>query len=200
MSAPPRPDIAALLGSRICHDLISPLGAIGNGLELLGMQGGRKGPELALIADSVADANARIRFFRIAFGAASEGQTTARGDLGDVLGTCFRSSRITLTHDLPQRIARRDAKLVLLLVLCLETALPRGGEISLAGRGEGWHLRATGSPLTPHPDLWAMLSDPARMPDITAGEIQFALLPGAARQAGRTPRIDMREDAIDLVF
>jgi len=60
-----------LIGSRICHDLISPLGAIGNGVELLTMSGTSTAPEISLIAESVENANARIRFFRIAFGAAS---------------------------------------------------------------------------------------------------------------------------------
>ncbi len=58
---PQSPDLAALIGSRICHDLISPIGAIGNGLELLSMAGAG-GPEVALISDSVSNANARIRF------------------------------------------------------------------------------------------------------------------------------------------
>ncbi|HMS96693.1 MAG TPA: histidine phosphotransferase, partial [Tabrizicola sp.] len=62
-----QPDLAALIASRICHDLISPLGAIGNGVELLAME--RAGPELDLLSESVAHANARIRLFRISFGA-----------------------------------------------------------------------------------------------------------------------------------
>ncbi len=41
-------DLIALVGSRICHDLVSPLGAIGNGVELLAMAGAMPGPELAL--------------------------------------------------------------------------------------------------------------------------------------------------------
>ena len=57
-----------LIGSRICHDLISPLGAIGNGVELLTMSGMTEVPEMTLISESVENANARIRFFRIAFG------------------------------------------------------------------------------------------------------------------------------------
>ena len=52
-------DLAALLGSRICHDLISPIGAIGNGLELLMMDPGTHGPEMSLISESVGHANAR---------------------------------------------------------------------------------------------------------------------------------------------
>jgi histidine phosphotransferase ChpT len=73
MSLSPR-DLTSLIGSRICHDLISPLGAIGNGVELLAMSGTAPGPEMDLISQSVENANARIRFFRVAFGAARGGQ------------------------------------------------------------------------------------------------------------------------------
>ena len=65
-------NLAALIGSRICHDLISPIGAINNGLELLDMNGGVQGAEMELISGSVGNAGARIRFFRIAFGSFSE--------------------------------------------------------------------------------------------------------------------------------
>jgi len=66
--------IASLVGSRICHDLISPVGAINNGIELLSMGGPLDSPEMALISDSVTNASARIKFFRVAFGVASPEQ------------------------------------------------------------------------------------------------------------------------------
>lgn len=67
-------DIASLVGSRICHDLISPIGAISNGVELIGMTQGTDGAEMSLINDSVQNANARIRFFRVAYGSATPEQ------------------------------------------------------------------------------------------------------------------------------
>lgn len=82
-------NLAALIGSRICHDLISPIGAINNGLELLGMTAPTEGPEFELISQSVGNASARIRFFRIAYGAASV-QLVGRAEivsiLADVMG------------------------------------------------------------------------------------------------------------------
>ena len=61
---------ATLIGSRICHDLISPIGAINNGIELIEMGSTASTPEMTLISESVVNASARIRYFRIAFGAA----------------------------------------------------------------------------------------------------------------------------------
>jgi len=85
-----RPDLNALVGSRICHDLISPIGAIGNGVELLQMESAAQGPELALISESVTNANARIRFFRIAFGAAGRDQRIGRSEVAGILADLYR--------------------------------------------------------------------------------------------------------------
>ena len=54
--------LAELISSRLCHDLVNPLGAIGNGVELIDMTGSVRGPEMALIRDAVRDAQARLRY------------------------------------------------------------------------------------------------------------------------------------------
>ena len=66
--------IAGLVGSRICHDLVSPVGAISNGLELIALAGQPGPEEMALISQSCSSATARINLFRMAFGAASADQ------------------------------------------------------------------------------------------------------------------------------
>jgi histidine phosphotransferase ChpT len=75
------PDLVALVGSRIAHDLANPLGAIANGVELLALTGQGNSAELQLITESVANATARIKAFRIAFGAAPPGQTVKAADI-----------------------------------------------------------------------------------------------------------------------
>ena len=96
---PESPDFSALIGSRICHDLVNPIGAIGNGVELMQMDGAVRGPELTLIAESVANANARIRFFRIAFGA-SGGQRVSKSEVLAVLSDLTHG--YALTGPVPQ--------------------------------------------------------------------------------------------------
>ena len=64
------PDLAALVSARLCHDLISPMGAIGNGLELMQLSGTPGAAELELVNESLANALAKVRFYRIAFGPA----------------------------------------------------------------------------------------------------------------------------------
>ena len=122
------PNLSALLASRICHDLISPIGAIGNGLELLVMSGaGGSGPELTLINDSVLQANARIRFYRIAFGVSAPGQQIGRAEILSILSDMIAGSRLQVEWHIPPELPRVDAKLAFLILLCLETALPYGG-------------------------------------------------------------------------
>ena len=84
LSAYPNRDLSSLVGSRICHDLISPIGAIGNGVELLQMAPRDSAAELDLITDSVDNAAARIRFFRVAFGAAGD-QMMGRAEVISIL-------------------------------------------------------------------------------------------------------------------
>ena len=86
-------NLSALIGSRICHDLISPIGAINNGLELLDMSGRTSGPELDLIQESVGNASARIRFFRIAFGAAGD-QMMGRAEVVSILKDLMDRTRL----------------------------------------------------------------------------------------------------------
>jgi histidine phosphotransferase ChpT len=176
-----RQTLAALIGSRICHDLISPLGAISNGLELLAMSGTMQGPEMDLIAESVAAANAKIRFFRIAFGHAAHGATLARAEIASVLDGYFHGSRTTLTW-LPQHeIQRREVKLAFLAIQCLEAALPRGGEIEVALSQGQWRLTATAEKLRLDPEAWAWLEGSDSPADLAPAQAQFAALADLAR-------------------
>jgi hypothetical protein len=130
---PTRQTSPALIASRICHDLISPIGAIGNGVELLTMESGSAvRPELALISASVANANARIRLFRIAFGAATGDQRIARNEVLSILTDLGHAGRITYAWTSHGDLSRREVRLVFLLVLCLETVLPYGGRVEVA--------------------------------------------------------------------
>ena len=70
-------DLATALGSRICHDLASPLGALMAGLDLLEMSG-RPSPELALMRESVEGARATLDLLRLAFGPAGAGEAIGK--------------------------------------------------------------------------------------------------------------------------
>ena len=87
--------LAALIASRICHDLISPIGAIGNGVELMIMDAsGASSQEMALIIESAGHANARIRYFRIAFGLCAPDQRIGRGEVAGILQDLAAGGRL----------------------------------------------------------------------------------------------------------
>ena len=102
------PDLVALVGSRMAHDLNNPLGAIANGVELLGLTGQADGPELALITESVENARRRIKTFRIAFGAAAPGQTVAAGEIAELTVPGADGRRLEIDWPVTADLARAD--------------------------------------------------------------------------------------------
>lgn len=171
------PDLAALLGSRICHDLISPLGAIGNGVELLMMSGAAASPEVALIAESVASANARIRYFRVAFGSASPDQRMGRPEILSILAETTKGGRLTINWTPVGDVRRCEVKLAFLLLQCCESAMPYGGRIQVAAQDGGWRLTATALKFRMEPDFWDALANPGSGAEITPAKVHFALAP-----------------------
>src|SRR5690242_1458021 len=112
-------DLAALLCSRVCHDLISPTGAIVNGLEVLEEGSDEETKEFALdlIKKSAKTASARLQFCRIAFGAG--GSAGAQIDLGDAekMARGFIDDKIKLTWNLPRALMPKDRVKLLLNML-----------------------------------------------------------------------------------
>lgn len=126
--------LAALIGSRLCHDLVSPLGAIGNGLELLQMMQAPSA-EMDLVGEAVKVAQARIRLFRLAFGVATPDQQVNPTELERALHALTANGRITLQSQVADPLPRLAARRLALAALCAETSLAWGGI---------WRLRAMG--------------------------------------------------------
>ncbi len=179
-------DLSALLGSRICHDLISPLGAIGNGVELLTMSGSGGAPEIALIAESVENANARIRLYRIAFGIASQSQGLGASEVRNILADVYRNSRLVVSWQIDGDCLRTEVKLAFLLLLCFETAMPWGGRVVVQREDGNWRLQGSAERLSVSDDLWRLLSEPQAPVDISSAQVHFALAPEAAARLKRT--------------
>jgi histidine phosphotransferase ChpT len=191
-------DLAALLGSRICHDLISPIGAIGNGVELLMMEGGPVSPELTLIAESVAAANARIRFFRVAFGLSTGEQKIGRAELAKILADTTLGSRVSIDWQPGVGIPRNEAKLAFLGILCCESALAFGGRITVTMANGKWQVHASAKRLRIVPDLWDSLATPK--PELAAAQVHFALFSREISQQKRRLITEIAETDIHLGF
>lgn len=133
-------DLAALLCSRVCHDVISPVGAIVNGLEVLEDDSDTSMREFALdlIQKSARQASARLQFARLAFGAAgSAGASIDLGDAEQVARGMFLDDKITFSWSSPRLLFPKNrVKLLLNLIMIAITAIPRGGSIAVTVTGD----------------------------------------------------------------
>lgn len=196
-----RHDLVALLGSRICHDLISPIGAIGNGVELLMMEGaGRTSPEMLLISESVNSANARIRFFRIAFGQGSVDQRIGRTEMVAILGDMSQGGRLKIDWQIETDLSRNEAKLAFLALLCLETAMAFGGRVAIRLDNGGLQLTGKAERLRLDSELWDILAHPgATMTrEITPSLVHFAILTEEAARRKRHLSVELQENRIRI--
>ena len=134
-------DLAALLCSRVCHDVISPVGAIINGLEVLEDEKDPAMREVALdlIKKSAASASARLQFCRLAYGAAgSAGASIDTGDAETVTRGLISGDRTKLVwNGVRQHSPKNKVKLVLNLCLIALATIPRGGVVTVDLTGEG---------------------------------------------------------------
>jgi len=155
-SSGPAPDaleLAALLCSRVCHDLISPVGAIVNGLEVLDDNPKPEDREFALdlIRKSAKTASARLQFCRLAFGAA--GSAGAQIDVGDAENMArghLEDAKTKIIWKLPRvLLAKNRVKLLLNMLVIAQQTIPRGGVLSVdpVGEGEALSFRVTASGL-----------------------------------------------------
>ncbi|HKD49129.1 MAG TPA: histidine phosphotransferase family protein [Rhizomicrobium sp.] len=133
-------EFSALMVSRVCHDLVGPLGAVVNGLEVLEDErdAAMREDAIRLVATSANQALARIQFMRIAFGAAgSAGAELDLGEVGRLIQGLLEGGKVKLEWNVPQSYWAKDwAKLLMNATLLGADCLPRGGAVRVeAGAG-----------------------------------------------------------------
>jgi histidine phosphotransferase ChpT len=202
-------DLASLLCSRLCHDLMSPVGALNNGIELLADE---QDPEmrercLELLADSARASAAKLKFFRLAFGAA--------GGFGEMVDT--RDARLALEGVFgPERriqlgwllgnekLPKTAVKLLLNLSLIAGDALLRGGRLDIGAEGRGELLelviRAEGPRVLLEPSLRETLGGGLRPGTQVEPRAAGAWLSHAlASDAGGTIRLSDPSDTLLVI-
>ncbi len=141
-------DLAALLCSRVCHDLISPVGAIVNGLEVLEEDKDEETKTFALelIKKSAQQASAKLQFCLLAFGAAgSAGAQIETGDAERVARGLIEDGKTTIAWNLPRELAPKNrVKLLLNMIVVGAGAIPRGGTLTVDALDNGYRVVATG--------------------------------------------------------
>ena len=141
-------DLAALLCSRVCHDLISPVGAIVNGLEVLEEDKDEETKTFALdlIKKSAHQASAKLQFCRLAFGAAgSAGAQIELGDAEKAARGLMEDGKTTIVWNLPRELVPKNrAKLLLNMLMVGGGAVPRGGTLTVDPLDGGFRVIAAG--------------------------------------------------------
>jgi histidine phosphotransferase ChpT len=145
-------EFSALMVSRVCHDLVGPLGAVVNGLEVLEDEhdAAMRDDAIKLVTSSANQALARIQFMRIAFGAA--GSAGAQIDLGDaetISRGFLEDEKTKLAWNLPRALLQKNrVKLLLNMLAIAGQAIPRGGSLTVdpigAGETMGFKVTAAG--------------------------------------------------------
>lgn len=198
-------DLAALVASRVCHDIISPVGAITNGLEVLDDENGEdmKAFAMDLIRKSARTASAKLQFARLAFGAA--GSAGAEIDLGDaqsVAAGFLANERADLDWQVPRLLmAKNRVKLLLNLILLANQCVPRGGLITVTMDGDAqapvFRLKVTGS-TTKAPSAVLDLASGAEPERIDAHNVQpiYTLL--LARDSGMDLEVVKQDDGVNI--
>lgn len=141
--------LTELLCSKLCHDLVGPIGAIGNGMELLEEEDlGMSKEALDLTAHSTRRASAILQFYRIAYGL---GQTERRQDpafLSELAAGILKDTRVALAwpdEARAQTWPEGSGKLILNMIALALEALPTGGsvQVGIAEDGAGTEISAT---------------------------------------------------------
>ena len=189
-------DLSALVSARLCHDLISPMGAIGNGLELLQLAGGAGGPELALVNDSLATALAKLRFYRVAFGPADAQARQSLEEAAQITDAMFHG-RFTVSWEAGRRDLGRAAGAARLSSpsSASRRACPWAGVVRVGLPDGGAHASPStaGAPQPPR-DLWAHVTEGTDLAELRPDAVQFALLRQALVASGHRARGALRRE------
>ena len=146
-------DFAAMLVSRVCHDLVSPVGAVVNGLEVLEDErdATMRADALKLVVSSAEQAAARLQFARIAFGAAgSAGAELDLTEVGRIVKGLVQGGKVSVDWQAAQVNWPKDwAKLLMNAALLGADSLPRGGQVRVETSSDpaapSFTVRATGT-------------------------------------------------------
>jgi histidine phosphotransferase ChpT len=181
-------DLAALLSSRVCHDVISPVGAITNGLELLEMDDDEAMREEAmkLVRKSAKQASAKLQFCRIAFGAAgSAGAHLDLGDAGDKAKAFMEDEKAKLDWQAPrENRPKQQVKLLLNMLLIATAGIPKGGTVTVSAAGDDFLVRASGPDARVPEKIAAVLNGTLEMAELDARLVQPYYARRLAESAG----------------
>jgi histidine phosphotransferase ChpT len=158
-----------LLASRLCHDLVSPVGAVNNGVELL-TEMGPDAEAMKLVGQSAQTAAKRLRFQRAAYGASGAELTPA--ELRDIANGLLEERHVSFQWEGETPFGTGGRKLLLNMIAMGAEALPRGGCLQATSNGAGIAVVADGAGAFWADGITAAIGQAAIVEDLTARTIQ----------------------------
>lgn len=194
-----------IICSRLCHDLVGPVGAVNNGMELMREFGADDAESMELVAGSAAQLSARLQFFRVAYGLAS-GAARSVADVRDLAAPWFQTEGVELGWPRGEHDGRGldlvGIKVILNTLLMAKECLIREGSVSVAmdARDGGMSLRVTaeGPGARLKDDLAEGLSPDLAVEDLTPRNVQGYFTRALASQVGQD--IDVVNQSGQVVF
>jgi len=197
-------EFAALLVSRVCHDLVGPLGAVVNGMEVLEDERdpAMRADAIKLVTMSADQALARIQFMRIAFGAAgSAGAELDLGEIGRLMAGLLEGGKVQLTWNVPRLYWGKDwAKLLMNATLLAADCLPRGGMVTVdvgADAPPSFRIRAEGLNARITEDVDRAIKGEA--PHVDARHVQPFLAYKLSRSVNAQLTLHAADGAVEIV-
>jgi histidine phosphotransferase ChpT len=193
-------DLAALLCSRVCHDIVSPVGAIANGLEMMDEDDDEEMRRLALelVRRSARQASAKLQFCRMAFGAAGgAGSMLDLGEAGDIARLFVSDEKVKLDWLAPRGTRdRNEVKLLLNLLLLGIAAVPRGGIVTIAAADDLLSATAEGDGARLADKTKAVLDRTVPAAEFDARVVQVYYALRLAEQAGFAIAAEVKPRAV----
>jgi histidine phosphotransferase ChpT len=194
-------DLSALLCSRVCHDIISPVGAIANGLELMDdpdVDADMKSTALDMVRSSAKTATAKLKFCRIAFGASgSAGAHIDLGEAGEIAKAFVGDEKIKLDWQAPrENRPKAEVKLILNMLMLAMAGIPRGGVVTVLVNGRDFNVTAQGERAKVPQAMADVLTGAAALDALDARMVQPYYAKLLAQSAGLSLNMGMSGDDI----
>jgi histidine phosphotransferase ChpT len=198
-------DLAALLCSRVCHDVISPVGAIANGLELMDdpeTDAELRATALDMVRSSAKTATAKLKFCRIAFGAAgSAGAMIDMSEAGEVARAFVGEEKVKLEWLAPrENRPKQEVKLILNMLLIALAGIPRGGVVTVTAEGQVLTVRAQGERAKINEAMASALNGTADLLTLDARLVQPYYARQLAEAAGLRIKMEMESENTVIVL
>ena len=193
-------DLASLLCARICHDLVSPVGAINNGLELLETCGpGGDGAEMRLVKDSAEAAASALKFLRLAFGRCDGSETLPAAEIDRIARDHLGRGRFTaIWSSADTAIVKTIAQLSLNMMMSVSVCLPRGGVVRAHVVGRKVEVRGEADRISADNRWVEILQSGVRASEAESRETPFLMSYRLAATLGVGLRIEQSDKLIVL--